>query len=477
MSKAFYRKYRSKKLSEVVGQQHITTVLESALKKKKIAHAYLFTGPRGVGKTSVARILAHEINKIPYTDESYHPDIIEIDAASNNGVDDIRYLRDQVQTAPFSAKKRIYIIDEVHMLSKQAFNALLKTLEEPPEHVVFILATTDPHKLPPTIISRTQQFVFHYISQDDICKQLRFIADSEKISISDDAIKIIAERGGGSFRDSISLLDQISSINSSDEISTEMLENLLGLVPQHNIQKLIELYDSQNVIEIIKTLDEIKHSGINMQIFIDQFILEIRNNLSQKPYLVSLLTPLIEAKNSPFIDIELLSILIKPKKNHSVAASVATNASDFISAPVEKIVNKPLVKKSAPSVKNKIQAPVEKSEEQIIAESMPTGETHEFVWADLLQSIKAENMPAYSIINKVDYVIENDTIKLYAGRPLYKKKLDSAKYRTIIGSAMKKIGAGGWRIEILSEKKPPEDETTAAVFDIMGGGEEVNVNE
>ena len=129
MSKAFYRKYRSKKLSEVVGQQHITTVLESALKKKKIAHAYLFTGPRGVGKTSVARILAHEINKIPYTDESYHPDIIEIDAASNNGVDDIRYLRDQVQTAPFSAKKRIYIIDEVHMLSKQAFNALLKTLE------------------------------------------------------------------------------------------------------------------------------------------------------------------------------------------------------------------------------------------------------------------------------------------------------------------------------------------------------------
>ena len=288
MSKAFYRKYRSKKLSEVVGQQHITTVLESALKKKKIAHAYLFTGPRGVGKTSVARILAHEINKIPYTDESYHPDIIEIDAASNNGVDDIRYLRDQVQTAPFSAKKRIYIIDEVHMLSKQAFNALLKTLEEPPEHVVFILATTDPHKLPPTIISRTQQFVFHYISQDDICKQLRFIADSEKISISDDAIKIIAERGGGSFRDSISLLDQISSINSSDEISTEMLENLLGLVPQHNIQKLIELYDSQNVIEIIKTLDEIKHSGINMQIFIDQFILEIRNNLSQKPYLVSL---------------------------------------------------------------------------------------------------------------------------------------------------------------------------------------------
>ena len=167
MSKALYRKYRSKKLSEVVGQKHITTVLENALKQGKIAHAYLFTGPRGVGKTSIARILAHEINNLPYSEEDNHPDIIEIDAASNNGVDDIRQLRDNVQVAPFSAKYRVYIIDEVHMLSKAAFNALLKTLEEPPEHAVFILATTDAHKLPATIISRTQRFVFRFISKED----------------------------------------------------------------------------------------------------------------------------------------------------------------------------------------------------------------------------------------------------------------------------------------------------------------------
>jgi DNA polymerase-3 subunit gamma/tau len=233
--------------------------------------------------------------------------------------------------APFSAKKRIYIIDEVHMLSKQAFNALLKTLEEPPEHVVFILATTDPHKLPPTIISRTQQFVFHYISREDIIKHLRFIADSEKLKINDEALSLIAERGGGSFRDSISLLDQISSMNSKDEITPEFLESILGLTPQKNIRQLISEYEAQNVSEIIKIIEETKKSGLNLQTFVDQFITEIRRNLAAKPHLITLLSPLIEAKNSPFVDIELLCILIKTRKKN-IASAVATKP-DFIEAP------------------------------------------------------------------------------------------------------------------------------------------------
>ena len=208
MSQALYRKYRSKSLSEVIGQTHITDILTRALKTDKIAHAYLFTGPRGVGKTSVARILAHEINHIPYTDDSTILDIIEIDAASNNGVEDVRQLREFVRIAPTAAAKKVYIIDEVHMLSKPAFNALLKTLEEPPEHVVFILATTDVEKLPATIISRTQRFSFHAIQPKEAAKHLRTIADKEKIAITDDALSLVAERGDGSFRDSISLLDQ-----------------------------------------------------------------------------------------------------------------------------------------------------------------------------------------------------------------------------------------------------------------------------
>src|SRR6266498_3631 len=152
MGRALYRTYRSKKLAEIVGQEHITTALNHALEKGMISHAYLFTGPHGVGKTSIARILAHEINNLPYDDDSMHLDIIEIDAASNRRIDEIRDLRYKVQTAPTSAKYKVYIIDEVHMLIREAFNALLKTLEEPPVYVTFILATTEPHKVPQTII-------------------------------------------------------------------------------------------------------------------------------------------------------------------------------------------------------------------------------------------------------------------------------------------------------------------------------------
>ncbi|MBS7346239.1 MAG: DNA polymerase III subunit gamma/tau [Candidatus Sacchiramonaceae bacterium] len=491
MSQAFYRKYRSKKLSEVVGQDHITTVLESAIAKNKIAHAYLLTGPRGVGKTSVARILAHEINKIPYKDESYHPDIIEIDAASNNGVDDIRSLRDQVQVAPFSANKRIYIIDEVHMLSKQAFNALLKTLEEPPEHVVFILATTDPHKLPPTIISRTQQFVFHYISREDIIKHLRFIADSEKLKINDEALSLIAERGSGSFRDSISLLDQISSMNSKDEITPEFLESILGLTPQKNIRQLISEYEAQNVSEIIKIIEETKKSGLNLQTFVDQFITEIRRNLAAKPHLITLLSPLIEVKNSPFVDIELLCILIKTRKKN-IASAVATKP-DFIEAPAPTLhvpqnnfepLEKTAAVKPAQPAKKTVPKPIAKpispkedskdSEREI---EMPSGEAKPFEWSAFLGQMKELNMPAFSILNSISYEIEGDKIKLYTGRAIYKKKLDTAKYRGLMGEVLKKLNAGGWTFETYAEQKPLSDETAAAIVGIMGGGEEVKIDE
>ena len=197
MGVALYRKYRSRNLSEVVGQEHVTTLLSNAIKSNKLAHAYLFTGPRGVGKTSIARILAHEINELPYSDESTHLDIIEIDAASNNGVEDIRDLRDRVQITPVGAKKKVYIIDEVHMLSKAAFNALLKTLEEPPEHVVFILATTDIDKVPETIISRTQRHTFRRASNKDIVKNLQRIANGEGVTVDESALELIAKHADG----------------------------------------------------------------------------------------------------------------------------------------------------------------------------------------------------------------------------------------------------------------------------------------
>ena len=507
MSVAFYRKYRSKKLSEVVGQKHITDVLDLALKQEKIAHAYLFTGPRGVGKTSIARILAHEINNLPYSEESEHPDIIEIDAASNNSVEDIRDLREKIQTAPFSAKFRIYIIDEVHMLSKSAFNALLKTLEEPPKHAIFILATTDAHKLPATIISRTQQFVFHFIDKKDICEHLAFIAKNEGVKISPEALEIIAEKGGGSFRDSISLLDQISSVGRDEEISAEKIEQILGLAPKKQILELIENFEKQNIAEIIAQIEKIKKSGVDLRSFCEQFITEIKNLLTQKPWLVNLLNPLNEAKNSNFLELELLSILILPKdfpQPKIIVQQVSENKTSTEIAKLEppklkKIADKlnPEIAPKEPSTEAPKNAKTDTSETTKTKTTKPApkpkkpetktpanqpkperiGERNDFEWRDFLKEIKKASPAIGGILAQSGHEITGDTIKIYAGYKIKKTQLDKQQNRTIISQALEKIGAGDWFVETFAEQKPPEDPTAAAVFEIMGGGEEVELNE
>lgn len=503
MSQAFYRKYRSKNLSEVVGQNHITEVLEKSLAKGRISHAYLFTGPRGVGKTSIARILAHQINNLPYSEEDQHPDIIEIDAASNNGVDEIRNLREQIQVAPFSAKYRVYIIDEVHMLSKAAFNALLKTLEEPPEHAVFILATTDAHKIPATIISRTQQFVFHYISKADIVKHLAFIAEQEDIKISPEALEIIAERGGGSFRDSISLLDQLSNI-SNEEITASQIETILGLAPKKQIADLIMAYEVQDTANILNQIEIIRNSGVDLRVFTEQLISEIKNVLSDRPHLVKLLMPLQKAKNSNFLDLELISILIEPGENLPVSStnSLQTKTDSSFS-----IKNKTEIKKED-SVKNpsteSIASKEEKSEPKLETEKSTTNpveivsnnkqensekttpssdkikamkELKDFKWHDFLQAIKAKEMGVGTILARRAYEKSNGKIMIYAERPLHKKQLTKPTAIQAINDVLREIGGGGWQIEIVAGAKPPLDADTAKVLEIMGGGEEVEVNE
>jgi len=275
MGQVLYRKYRSKTLGEVIGQEHITEALDTATKAGKISHAYLFVGPRGVGKTSVARIFSHAVNEFDYTGENY-VDIIEIDAASNTGVDAIRSLIDAVGLVPMVGKKKIYIIDEVHMLSKSAFNALLKTLEEPPEHIMFILATTDAHKIPKTILSRVQTFAFRLISPSDIAKHLRFISDKEKITITDEALDILAEQGKGSFRDSISLLDQIASIDK--EITAETLQKRLGLASNEAIEIILQSFLTADLATIVKTLNQTLENGAEPSVFASQIIDSILNN-------------------------------------------------------------------------------------------------------------------------------------------------------------------------------------------------------
>ncbi len=301
---ALYRKYRPKTLKEVIGQESITRPLENSLKSGKISHAYLFTGPRGTGKTSVARIFAHEINHFPYELEDSYLDIIEIDAASNTGVDNIRELREKAAIAPSKGKYKVYIIDEVHMLSKSAFNALLKTLEEPPEHVIFIMATTDAHKVPITISSRSQVYTFHLAPAEVMMSHLRKIADLENLKISDPALKIIVRRGGGSFRDSLSLLDQISSLSDGKtELSEKTVLDAFGLPADEAINSLLKSYSSQNLPEISESLKNILNSGIKPETLAEEIIKKIL--ASPTPEFLPLLEKL-PSVSAPFPEAKLL---------------------------------------------------------------------------------------------------------------------------------------------------------------------------
>ena len=270
-----YRKYRPQKLEEIVGQEHIKQALTNAINLGKISHAYLFTGPRGTGKTSTARILAKSLNCV--NGPTVNPcgkcascvditntvpiDVIEIDAASNRKVEDAQNILEKIQYVPVNGKYKIYIIDEVHMLTNTAFNALLKTLEEPPKNVVFILATTESHKVLDTIKSRCQRFDFRRITTDDIAKHLRFIADKENINISDGALYSIAKNSAGGMRDSIALLDQVSILGESKEITEDDINNLLGRISFDILHEMAEYIIQSNAIDAVKILEKIYNSG------------------------------------------------------------------------------------------------------------------------------------------------------------------------------------------------------------------------
>lgn len=270
-----YRKYRPQKLEELVGQEHIKNALSNAIELNKISHAYLFTGPRGTGKTSTARIFAKSLNckngptvspcgeceSCVDISNAVPMDVIEIDAASNRKVEDTQNILEKILYAPVYGKYKIYIIDEVHMLSNTAFNSLLKTLEEPPENVIFILATTEVHKVLDTIKSRCQRFDFRRITTDDIVKHLRYISDKENINITDDALFTIAKNSAGGMRDSIALLDQLSILGGKDAITTEDINKLLGRISFDVLNSLGDAIISSKPQDAVETLESIYNSG------------------------------------------------------------------------------------------------------------------------------------------------------------------------------------------------------------------------
>ena len=284
-----YRKYRPHDFDSLVGQEYTKKLLKNSVINNKFAHAYIFTGPRGTGKTSSAKIFAKAINCLHQIDGNpcnkcqncvnfeSSPDIIELDAASNNGVDDIREIINNVRLAPSSMKIKVYIIDEFHMLSTSAFNALLLTLEEPPKDVVFILATTDIQSVPITVLSRCQRFDFKPISIQDIEDRLKYVCTEEKLNVTDEAIKEIAMMSNGGLRDALSILDQVAS--DGEEIAVQDVIANFGGVSNKKINQLLDYYEANSVSELIDYINEIKNDGIDIKILIDKLVTRIKNVL------------------------------------------------------------------------------------------------------------------------------------------------------------------------------------------------------
>ena len=457
--KALYRRYRPKTLSEVVGQEQITSVLEKAIANGKLAHAYLFIGPRGTGKTSVARILAHQINNFDYELEDDYLDIIEIDAASNTGVDNIRDLREKAIIAPSKGKYKVYIIDEVHMLSKSAFNALLKTLEEPPEHVIFIMATTDAYKVPVTITSRSQVFTFKLANPSVMHEHLKKIAKAEKINITDEALDIVVRRGGGSFRDSLSLLDQVSTLT-DDQIDAELLNKALGLPAQDALINILNGYAAGDATRVREQLAELLDSGIKPEVIADNLITAILDN--PQPIHLGLLDKLTEVSRNAYPNVKLLLALTAPTAPVTPAFPVAPAPKPRASLAVA-------VKPVAPPKPATEPTPAAEPTPEPAPRIEPSADAAE-IWNQIILHCEETAPAIVRFLNDSDYTLADNKLTIYAKKKFAKQQIE--KRRAIIAEILPE----GYTIEI-NDQILNQDADLAAIAELMGGGEEVTIDE
>ncbi len=387
---SLYRRYRPQRFAEVVGQDEITRTLKNAVLSNEVAHAYLFSGERGIGKTSIARILSRAVNCLaPIDGEPCNAcanckavignrslDIMEIDGASNRGIDHIRRLREEVAFAPTDLKTKVYIIDEVHMLTNEAFNALLKTLEEPPAHVVFIFATTEPHKVPRTIISRCQAFDFRKIPQDKIAAQLAEIAKAEEYAIGADALAVISERANGGMRDAIVMLEQAASY-ATGEITAELLNQMLGLVGNEVRERFLDSLESGDAKSVLETIDSLVDRGKDLEVFLGDLVLVVRNRLAagtgDAARNIAVCRGLLDVKQDIFrsldrrimLEVGLLALMdkiggVKPERDAIPGKEKAKPITKTTAAAAQKKTKKP--------------EPAVSAEESTVAEPTPTVE-------------------------------------------------------------------------------------------------------
>jgi len=446
-------------LDEVVGQDHVTSLLKNALKQGRISHAYLLTGPRGVGKTSVARILAHEVNKLAYSDEP-HLDIIEIDAASNRRIDDIRDLREKVHIAPVSAQFKVYIIDEVHMLTGESFNALLKTLEEPPEHVIFILATTEIHKVPATILSRTQRFHFRPVNEKQVVDHLKSLAKQEKIKIDDDALALIARHGGGSFRDSISLLDQLA--NTTEHVTRSVVESVMGLVPQERLDQLVDAIVHRKSAVIIELLGEVVDGDSTAIVLTDQLVELLSAKAATQPDLYQLVDKLLEVPRAHQPRIKLVAILAGYAHVHppKTVATATPAAKVITSAP------KPAVKKAV--------EPVTEPQPQPSPAPTPTAQTApgDFDWDKVMDIMRKHHAPIASVLSRAQTNFSSGTLTLSFPYTIHQRRMEQPASKQLLMRVINDVC--GLQPAIVISNGMLNNEETASVAAIMGGGEPVN---
>lgn len=483
MVKALYRKYRPKSLSEVVGQKHITDTLANAIAAGKISHAYLLTGPRGVGKTSIARILAYELNGIEYDEEKAQLDIIEIDAASNRRIDEIRNLRDKVHILPTSNKYKVYIIDEVHMLTREAFNALLKTLEEPPAHAIFILATTESHKLPETIVSRTQHFTFKPIEPNVITDHLQTIAKSEKLKIDTDALRLIADHGDGSFRDSISLLDQARGL--SDNISREEVQHLLGIVPADALELLMKELANGDPKSLFNTLIDLRSQGFQSSLMAKQLGAKLREQIIedtryQTSETLKLLSDLLTVTGSSSpdraLEIALLDYIFTTQPRTQVPTLPEPQPKPVAVTTEKKAVEeKPKNESDVPKLSG-TKTEVKAIEQEAAIESTAEGNFTLEAWPIVVAEVKKKYNTVYGILRMAQPRLEGNKLILVFKFAFHQKQINESKNRKVISDIIKQQTGQEITIvcevgKVAAEAKSTNNNIVSNVSDIFGGAE------
>lgn len=473
-----YRKYRPKNFEEMAGQKEIVKTIKNSLKNGKSSHAYLFSGPRGVGKTTLARLIAKGVNCLTteITDEPCNNcenclainngtfmDMIEIDAASNRGIDEIRQLKEKINYQPVKGRKKIYIIDEVHMLTKEAFNALLKTLEEPPEHVIFILATTEADKILPTIISRCQRYDFKALSMEEMTNKLKYICEQENINIDDEVFEIIYENSGGSMRDSISILERLMVTCFDEKITFEKCEQVLGITPTKQMEDFLNKIQQRNYIELVKTLDEYWNDSVEIESFFKDFAKFCKNLMSKNKLDIKEGLKIID---SIFTS---LNIFKYEEDKRLVGYVIVDNLLKEHETVTEKIIEKVIEKPVSTKINNTeniVQATNTLSLDEVLRN-----------WELILKEAKKEKITlgAFLIAAK-PYKMENNT--LYIGftpeSSFCKEQMENKIYHEVFLEVVKRIISPEIKIKyiIIGKKKATEDENsdfTKKIVDFFGG--------